>query len=199
METIFQKQGFTIVEFNPVLNDPDVSTVIENLGLTDMVRRSNGFLYMDSNYRLVFVNEKLNEDERKIVLAHEEGHYLCGHAFTREVVGRNVAEEQEANEFSHYLLQDPVNVRASRAISRYKKPLIIGAVVAGLAGGGSAVSREYREQQLYQGEYYVTMHGEKYHKKNCVTIEGHEVRRLTKEDVESGKYEPCSVCQPDED
>lgn len=106
-------------------------------------------------------------------------------------------EEQEANEFSHYLLQGTVRSRVSNTASKYKKPLVIGAVIAGLATGGGVASKEIHDRQLYEGEYYVTEHGEKYHLKNCVTIEDSETRRLTKEDVKSGKYEPCSVCLPD--
>ena len=103
---VFERQGFTIIDFNSVSNDADTETVIENLGLSEMILHENAFLYADSNYRLVFINEKLNEEERRIVLAHEEGHYYCGHAFTKSVIGHNVTEEQEANEFAHYLLQE---------------------------------------------------------------------------------------------
>ena len=198
LEDAFRKQGFTIIDFNPVSNDPDVATVIESLGLQDMIGHSNGFIYVDGNYRLVFLNEKLNEEERLVVLSHEEGHYYCGHTCSRNEIGRTVIEEQEANEFSHYLLQGTVRSRVSNTASKYKKPLIIGVVIAGLAVGGGMASKEIHDRQLYEGEYYVTMHGEKYHRKNCVTIQGHETRRLTKEDVESGEYEPCSVCLPEQ-
>ena len=33
LEDVFERQGFTIVDFNPVSNDEDTETVIENLGL----------------------------------------------------------------------------------------------------------------------------------------------------------------------
>ena len=198
LEDAFEKQGFTIIEFNPVLNDPDVNTVINSFGLQDRISHSNGFLYIDSNYRLVFLNENLNAAEKRIVLAHEEGHYYCGHMNSRDVIGRNVIEEQEANEFSHYLLQETIRSRAYNNVTKFKKPLIIGSIIAGLVVGGGAVSKYMHDRQLYEGEYYVTMHGTKYHLKNCVTIQGHDKRRLTKEDVEKDEYEPCSVCQPDQ-
>ena len=198
LETAFRKQGFTIIDFNPVVNDPDVTTVINSLGLQDMVSHSNGFVYVDGNYRLVFLNEKLNAQERLVVLAHEEGHYYSGHTCSRNEVGRTVIEEQEANEFSHYLLHGTIKSRVSNTASKYKKPLIIGAVIAGLTAGGGVASKEIHERQIYEGEYYVTEHGEKYHLENCVTIQGHDTRRLTKEDVENGKYKPCSVCQPNQ-
>ena len=197
LEVAFKKQGFTIIDFNPVVNDLDVTTVIESLGLHDRIKHSNGFIYVDGNYRLVFLNEKLNAVERCVVLAHEEGHYYCGHTASRDVIGRTVIEEQEANEFSHYLLQGTVRSRVSNTVSKQKKPLIIGVIIASLAVGGGVVSKEIHDRQIYEGEYYVTEHGEKYHLKNCVTIEDSDTRRLTKEDVKSGAYEPCSVCLPD--
>ena len=197
LEAAFRKQGFTIIDFNPVVNDLDVTTVINSLGLQNMIGLSNGFVYTDGNYRLLFLNEKLNEEERRVVLAHEEGHYYCGHTNSRTIVGRSVIEEQEANEFSHYLLHGTVKSRVSNTASKYKKPLIIGAVIAGLVAGGCVATKEMHDRQIYEGEYYVTEHGEKYHLKNCVTIEDSDTRRLTKEDVKSGEYEPCSVCQPE--
>lgn len=198
LESAFRKQGFTIIDFNPVLNDPDVNTVLNSLGLQDRIRHSNGFVFTDSNYRLVFINEKLNEQEKRIVLAHEEGHYYCGHTYSRNVIGRSVIEEQEANEFSHYLLRGTLQGRITATASKYKKPLIIGSIIAGLVAGGSAVKKEMHDREMYEGEYYVTTNGEKYHLENCVTIQGHDIRRLTKEDVEKGTFEPCSVCQPNQ-
>ena len=197
LESVFKRQGFTIIEYNPIINDEDVATVIDHLGLQEMVSHTNGFLYIDANYRLVFVSDRLNEEERRLVLAHEQGHYYCGHMESRSVVGHSVIEEYEANAFTIFLLRESAGSKIKGFASRHRKPLIIGAVIAGLAVGGGTATHEYKERQLYEGEFYVTMHGEKYHRESCVTIQGHETRRLTKEDIESGKYEPCSVCQPD--
>ncbi len=197
LEAVFSCQGFTIIEYNPVMNDEDVNTVVKNLGLEEMISHTNGFLYADANYRLVFISEKLSMAERLLVLSHEEGHYYCGHTKNKSIVGHTVTEEYEANEFTHFLLRKSIRKEIIGFASRHRKSLIISTVIAGLAAGGGIASKEYQEKQLYEGEYYVTMHGEKYHLEGCVTIEGHETRRLTKEDVESGKYKPCSVCQPD--
>ena len=197
LDDVFTKQGFTIIEYNPFVNDPDVTTVINNLGLEKLITQTNGFIYADSKYRLVFVNEKLNEAERLLVLAHEQGHFYCGHTNTRQIVGHTVTEEYEANEFAHFLLKRGFREKTADIVTKYRKRLIAGAVAVGLAVGGGAASKDYHDRKLYEGEYYVTEHGQKYHRENCVTIEGHRTRRLTKEDVASGEYEPCSVCQPD--
>ena len=75
------------------------------------------------------MNESLTDQEKILVMAHEEGHYYCGHKSGNKAI--SAVEEYEANEFAHYLLY--VN-----PLSRHKK---------------------YKE--------------------------------------DAGKYEPCSVCQPD--
>ena len=198
LETALKQQGFTIIYFNPILNDPDIETVINAFGLQEMVRQSNGFLFLDDSHRLLFVREGLTDDERKIVFAHEEGHYCCGHTAHADVAGRSVTEEYEANEFAHFLLNKTPLEKIAEAARLYRKQIAALFVIALIAACAGTAVRKHKERQLYEGEFYVTMHGEKYHRKDCVTIEDHEIRRLTKEDVESGTYEPCSVCRPDQ-
>ena len=197
LASVFEKQGFTVIEFNPLLNDPDINTLVISLGLSDLITGTNGFLYQDRNYRLVFLNEKLSPDEKRMVLAHEEGHYYCGHIEHISCREKTVQEEYEANEFVHYLLQKSFPDVLKTWFFAYRRIAIAGGIALVLAGGSAAGVAEYREHQLYEGEYYVTMHGEKYHLKNCVTIQGHETRRFTKKDADSGKYDPCSVCMPE--
>lgn len=196
LEDIFEQQGFTVVYFNPILNDPDVETVIKSFELQDMIRQSNGFLYMDQTHRLVFLNENLSDSEKRIVLAHEQGHYYCGHSSHTNIIGRNVFEEFEANEFTHYLLGGSLSGNLKRIVDKNRKRILCLMFMSILLIGSGIALKEHRERRIYEGEYYVTRHGTKYHLKGCVTIEGHKVRRLTKEDVEAGKYEPCNVCQP---
>ena len=197
LSEVFRKQGFTIIEFNPIVNDDDVSTVIRNLGLEEAVLREKGFLYTDHNYRLVFINEKLSDVEKALVLAHEEGHFYLGHFSHKSIIGKDVQEEYEANEFVHYLNEKSVYERFRRFCLNHKKSLIRILIGITLLGGGAVAGKQYHDWKLYAGTYYVTVYGEKYHLKNCVTIQGHKTRRLTKEDIDSGQYEACNVCMPD--
>ena len=197
LEDVFRQQGFTIVEYNPVLNDEDVTTVVHNLGLEEMIVHSTGFLYVDGNYRLLFISEKLSLSERLLVLAHEEGHYFFGHMGGKPEIGHSVTEEHEANEFAHFLLHKTGREVVIETVTKYRKQLAIGLIIVALVISGCMAVKNYHDRQIYEGEYYVTEHGEKYHRPGCVTIQGHETRRLTKEDVRTGDYEPCSVCQPD--
>ena len=196
--SIFERQGFTVIQYNPVLNDENVSIIVENLNLADLVASTNGFLYVDNNYRLVFVNERLSEDEKLLVMLHEEGHYYFGHTSAKAHVGQSVIEEYEANRFADILLRKPILGQMAEFALRYKRVILFIAIVFIIVIGSISIARFYHIRNLYEGEYYVTMNGEKYHLKQCITIQGHNIRRLTKEDILSGKYDPCRICIPDE-
>lgn len=191
---VFEEQGFTVVPFTPSLPDPDVDTVVEGLGLQEQVKHSNGFLYVSPYYRIVFLQEKLSQEEKCLVLAHEEGHYFLGHNGSE--VGRGVLEEYEAHLFAWALLRKTPLEKAGVFLRRHKAKLAAGVLALALILGGGFALKERRERLLYEGEYYVTEHGKCYHLKNCMTITGRKVERLTKERYQSGAYTPCSVCLP---
>ena len=53
-------------------------------------------------------------------------------------------------------------------------------------------------EKSYYGEYFVTENGEKYHEENCIYIKDKSnVHRLTIEEYESGEFEPCQICLPE--
>lgn len=99
-------QGYTLVEFNSIENKENVASLIEALQLEDQIARSKCFTYQNDKYRIVFIHEDLNDEERTIVLAHEEGHIWNGHMSLNNVLGTDVVQEYEANEFAYHLLKD---------------------------------------------------------------------------------------------
>ena len=194
-----EKKGYTVIPFHAVDNDGDVAALIQALGLQAFVKTQKGFTYENDKYRLVFINEDLSEQEQLFVLAHELGHVCCGHSSTANVIGKDVQQEHEANEFAHYLLYPSAWARFKLFLKHRKRALtVLCAALAGvavLAVGLSAVSRE----QTYYGNYYVTSTGNKYHAKNCMFVKNKtNTRRLTKDDFASGKYEACEMCLPKE-
>lgn len=197
LEGVIEKQGYTIVEFNSHSNDDDVELIIHELGLKDYARGSNGFTYTDSANRLVFVNEALSEEERLTVLAHEEGHIFCGHLGEADIVGRDVMQEFEANEFAHYLLKGTPFGRLREVIGRYR--IISSAAVFVIAAAlfFSAFTLISEADKRYYSEFYVTSTGEKYHLHDCMFIKNKtNLRRLTREEFENGDYLPCNACLP---
>ena len=104
LKRICDDMGYTVVEFNHIYNDENVKILLEALNIKKYAESSKGFTYADKNYRLIFLHDGLSEEEKTVVLSHEIGHVCCGHFNTAPILGKDVFEEYEANEFSHYIL-----------------------------------------------------------------------------------------------
>ncbi|MDO5478956.1 MAG: ImmA/IrrE family metallo-endopeptidase [Clostridia bacterium] len=189
--------GYDVVEYNRDTNNEDVETVIQNLMLVEMVRKSRGFTYADDKYRLIFICESLNEEEKLLVIAHELGHIAMGHLSEGMILGKDVRDEYEANEFAHYLLNRKMTDKCKSFAVRHKK----GAVIAGLIAVVIvfiSVFLMITGDKGYYGDYYITSSGFKYHKKECIFVKDKKnVRRIRVEEFETGEYEPCGMCLPE--
>lgn len=193
LKTALEEQGYTVIGFNGIDDNENVCILKELLGLAPYMDQSRGFTYRDDKYRLVFLNESLNEEEKQIVLAHEQGHIWNGHMTKDHIFGNDVIQEHEANEFAHYLMKDKTG-RKRRAKA--------GCAFAGVLAAAVLVSGIFlyrkRVETLYTDHFYIVGSGMKYHQKECMYIRDRkDVHRLTKKDFESGKYEPCDACLPD--
>ncbi len=109
-------------------------------------------------------------------------------------IGADVIHEHEANEFVHYLLKDrhgkKKRVRIIAAISA------IALILIAFAG---FYLKQSHDKAVYTDNLYRTETGTKYHVRDCIYIRDRtDVYRLTQEEFDSGKYEPCSACMPDE-
>ena len=194
-----EKMGYTLVPFLPAGNSAAVETVLRTLGLEEAARSAKAFTYADENYRLVFLRRDLAEAEQLVLLSHEIGHVFLGHMSRASILGRDVTEEYEANEFSHYLLHAGPAARFKAAFLAHRKRNLAIAALIVLLAAAAVTGRILYLRQTYYGSYYVTATGTKYHKRSCVVIKkSNSVRRMTIEDYESGEYEPCQVCLPDE-
>ena len=189
LRSAIQKQGYTVVEYNNIFNDENVAALIDALGLENFCERSKGFTYADTKRRLVFLHEDLSDKEKLMILAHEEGHIYRNHLTSTPVLGRDVIEEHEANEFAHYLLHQSVWQKGHKKTSAAIVVAIALLVVSGFIGYKIYCGN------TYYGEYYITSTGNKYHDKECGYVKGKDnVERMTREQYESGEYEPCGKC-----
>jgi len=185
-------QGYTIIEYNGINDSKEVTELITVLELKDQVSHSKCFTYRDKKYRLVFIHEDLNEEERTIALAHEEGHIWCGHMARNNTFGEDVIQEYEANEFSHYLLKDKTGKRKQMIIR-----LSVAITVITLLIGMAVYYKQKNDKMIYTDDFYRTENGTKYHIKDCIYIKDRtDVFRLKREEFDSGEFEPCEVCLP---
>lgn len=100
LKNAIEKEGYTVIEFNSIVNDENVETIISNLNLGDIRTKSRGFTYSDVNYRLIFINEDMNEEEKILVLSHEIGHIMCNHINMPAVIGNDVKDKTNVKKLS---------------------------------------------------------------------------------------------------
>lgn len=192
---VISKQGYTIIEFNHISNSKNVEALLAALDLVELSRRTKGFTYADSQRRLVFIHEALSDDEKLMVLAHEEGHIYCNHLASAPILGRDVVEEHDANEFAHYLLHRSAWQKIGGAVRKRKKACIAVILAAALIVVSCVIRYKLHCENTYYGEYYITSTGNKYHTKSCGYVKGKDnAERLTIEQYESGEYTPCEKC-----
>lgn len=145
-------------------------------------------------YKTVYLHSELTDDEKVIVLAHE-----CAHIFLKHEVeftfDAGVKNEYEANEFVHYLF---IKLKRKRIVKSVAVALgalaVLSAVIVTLS---FTLSAKDDRNELQFGEYYITKTGYKYHSPGCPRLSGKSgVELITKEQFESGMYEPCGSCKP---
>lgn len=197
LQNAIKSQGYTIVKYNNIFNDKNVETLIESLKLEQIVKQSRGFTYVDSQYRFVFIHEDLTAEEKLMVLAHEEGHIYCNHFSSTPIIGKDVVEEHEANEFAHYLLYQNAGQKLIQYINQNKKAVIVSACTVIFLLMSCVIYQYIDCEKNYYGEYYLTSTGSKYHEEQCIFVKDKtNIHRMTVEEYESGDYEPCDICLP---
>ena len=188
---LVNENGYEIIDFEP--GSPDDKDLFQELALPEKVYSQDAFLYTNHDVKLLFIKDSLDAEEKRLAATHELGHIVCGHTQTKP----SVKEEYEANEYVHYFLNPPqrLRIRNSAARHKWRTVAIIIAVTIILTGGKYAYD-SLMNQRFTQ--YYVTSFGKKYHVKNCTQIRGKtNIRRLSREELSTGDYEPCETCLRD--
>ncbi|GEM_PF-855496 len=196
-----ERDGYTVVEFNGVDDPQPVQRLLRALRLPPNALRSRGFTYADSCYRIIFVHQDLSDSEKKLVLAHEIGHVVCGHMGTGTVIGNDVRQESDAAAFAQRLCADNTQKTARRKafLRAHKKAVCLSLALVLLLAVGTGAALSVAKINSYYGRYYVTESGSKYHLADCRYVKTKtNAHRLTKTEYESGEYTPCSVCLPGE-
>lgn len=192
LQSIIEAQGYRFIEFNGISDTKEVQTLINLLGLQQRVLSSKCFAFHNEHYRLLFIHEDLNDEERTIVLAHEEGHIWNDHLDRTGSIYDDVKQEFEANEFAHYLLKDTSAEKRKRWFIACMAFIVIG-VMLGI------FLKEKHDLVTYTENLYITEAGTKYHRKDCVyTRDRKDVHRMTLAEFNTGEYEACEVCFPDD-
>lgn len=192
------KQGYTIVEYSKVVNSDDVENLLLALGVKALSLTTGAFTYADKTTRIVFIEEGLSDDEKIILLAHEQGHIFCGHMNNMNgIIGDDIKKEQEANEFAHYLLKRGLwrKITIYFSINKLKSFLIFLVFIAVLTGVVLCIF--HITQNNHKPKFFRTYHGECYHQPDCLTLNGNKGYYDTAENFKKDNIRPCKVCIPE--
>lgn len=212
LKEVIAQHGYTVVEYNKTSNSKNVELILNELHLKDYSRTVNAFAYADKSSRIVFVHNGLSDSETIILLAHEAGHILLGHMTdSNGICGTDITFENEANEFSHYLIHPGFSAKLKLFLEFNKKmialicAILISAVVISVSIY-KAVEINIKNKNVQSSdtsysengdEVYVTESGNRYHHSWCTYIKNKEgLKKLSIDEAEI-RYQPCKVCFPE--
>lgn len=188
LEAALRRDGYRIMPYNPAKTA--VQALAAELGVEDIVSREQSVTFRQGDIRLVLLTDRLDNEEKRLVLAHELGHVRMHHM--EGTSADSPVEEYEANEFAHYLLNPSWMLRLECTVRAHARAFLAGLAMVVLLTGGTLLYAYKRQQASYFGEYYVTRTGTKYHMRDCAAVQGRELRRLRVDEAE--RYAPCSIC-----
>ena len=192
---LFSQYGFDVIDYDLPEQSQYVAALIEKLSLQKFVQQRTAFVYQRQEIKLVFVYEQMTAEEKLYALSHELGHIVCRHLRAGQGGHYTIEEEQEANEFAHYLLHPPLLSQGKIWCVNHKRAMVKALLCLVAVTLAVFFVAWHQQQRLYYGAYYVTEYGEKYHVKDCRYIQDKpNVHRLTKEEYASGDYTPCQIC-----
>lgn len=193
---VIKECGYEVRDYRPYSNEDKTQKLFEILNIKEFANGEDAFTYADLDNRIVFVSKTLSEKEKCIVLSHELGHIFFKHMSSKKYIkGQEIEQENEANEFSHYLLDGGIFFKLCKFINNYRERLIIaviGIIAASFLLGYVIDILDNRQNNI---TYYITENGGKYHEEGCKHLDG-------KSDLETGKREkfeklgfaPCGDC-----
>ena len=188
--------GYEVRDYRPYSNEDNAQKLFEILNIKEFANGEDAFTYVDLENRIVFVSKTLSEKEKCIVLSHELGHICFKHMTSKKYIkGENIEQENEANEFSHYLLDGGIFFKLCKFINNYRERLIIafiGMIVVLLVSGYMIDRLNSRKDDI---TYYITENGEKYHEEGCKHLDDkYDLKTGNREKFEKQGYTPCGDC-----
>lgn len=160
------------------------------IGKEKTAKRKPAFAYIHNNERIIFYNDRLNEEDATRVLAHEIGHIYKKHLYnTVDQFDTDVSKEWEANLFAMYLLEP-------EEPTHYIRNIIIAAALAVVCFFSGVLCTN--NQSIASGDYvYITPRGHSYHAENCQYGETYENSFVVNRVDAEKHYLPCDQCNPD--
>ena len=210
LKHIIESNQFTIIEYKKYGNSEPVSELIKKLRLENEIRQNDSFLYINNNLRIVFINEKLSDEDKCSLLRHELGHICDPDIKNNNRQNYRISREEFANEFSCYI-KNPGIIFKSYLFIIKKRKLLAGliALIACVLGLSvmikslitqpiKPVTGEVSSYTISDNTCYVTSSGKKFHRKNCIVVKyKNNLTQIKLKDAINSGYKPCMICSPE--
>lgn len=202
--SIIKDQGYEIIDYDPNALTESMKMLLVELSIPQAVTQQEAFVYKRQSVKLLFIKEYLSAKEKLYALSHELGHIMCGHLDNAFYSDLSVKQEQEANDFTYYLMHPYTLERIIVLIKHHRivvflvilMLLVLAAFSFYPTKGKETIAQRFLP--MMGSGYYITSGGSKYHLASCSMIQNRtNVRELTIDELNAGNYEPCQLCLPD--
>ncbi len=131
LKTIIYKLEYELIEYNPLLNNERVNTIINGLNLKEKLKNKSCFTYKSKLASYIFIRKGLAEHELIYLLLHEIGHIYMHHV-DKDTTDKPEYYEHEANKFAdevkYYVSQKDIKNRQKRKILHSVPTFLLSAV-----------------------------------------------------------------------
>lgn len=173
-----ERTGWNTVYFNT----PSGDALIEKLNLGSVSEKTDGFVYQAGSLKYVFVNSRLNRQDKLITLIHESAHIFLEHDLS------NITKKDEADAWNF-----TYKVTHGRGAARFFLQFA-ACIVMALFGAVIATAAITPFDDTCDARFYVTCSGERYHTSDCRYLSGKNCMVISQDALT--QYKPCSVCNP---
>lgn len=177
-----ERQGFEVV----AIQSTHGRDLVNKLKIEDY--DPEGFVYQYKNFKYVFIDTELPEDDKVMILLHE-----CGHI---ELEHKTLSKLNEAKAW-RFALQVQNIKKKLMAITLVSLLIISSAVlpvtIYSKIHNKKIVSASTNTVLNLTDTVYITRNGSKYHLEGCYYIRGTTTLACNKCEAEK-LYSPCSIC-----
>ena len=207
LQRIIESNQFTIIEYKKYNNSVYVDELIKRLNIENEIEHNNCFLYIKNNFKFLFINDDIPEEDKCSILRHELGHICDPDLKNNNAHYSQIKKEEFANEFSCYIKNPGIIFKFYLLIIKKWKLLVgIMALISCVLGGYFIVkslmiqpTKPVSNYALSDSTYFVTSAGKKYHRKRCITIKyKNNLTEIKLDDAINKGYKPCMICNPEE-
>lgn len=174
---ILEKQGFTLYEYS--LFSDRAKQLFSKLKCTETAIADNSFSTCTDDIRLCCIRKALSEEEKALLLLHENLHIFMGDVKKDSVI---TPVQEKAVTDLHFIIDFVLRSK------RYVR-LIVAILITALMFGGI---RHYTYSKSTEAYFYVTPSGTHYHKEDCDFITSNtQSFKISAQDAQKS-YLPCS-------